>query len=231
MMKRFALAFIACVLGAPLLPSTQASAAGNAHVVDDSEVETPGLCHVEAWTTLFLNGDGYITGAPACTTKKLPWLEIGAAYQHYWDQAIAAPLFGPAMKVNFQSETTGLGLGMGLNSGMNLKTGDLGIASVLALVTVPFDDKVKFHFNAGWAYLVTAPTPNAAFYGAQVEAKVGYDLVLMLEAFGRAPGPPGAQMGLRFTPNDGPIDFELMVGSLFDAANPRFITFGMTVRF
>lgn len=58
-------------------------AAGGPHIVDDAEVETPGVCHLETWATRYIPGDGYFNLAPACTTLQMPWLEIGAAYQHY----------------------------------------------------------------------------------------------------------------------------------------------------
>lgn len=214
-----------------LAPVRIASAAGGAHIVDDSEPEIPGTCHVESWTTLFLNGDGYANAAPACTTKQIPWLELGAAYQHYWGQPLNAPLFGPAIKVNFQSEKTGLGLGLGLTSEMNLRTGEVGLASTIGLMTIPLDDKVKLHLNAGWSYLGTADPTNALFYGGQFEIELGGDVMLMTEVFGRAPGFPGTQAGLRFTPDKGPIDFDLMVANYFDATSTRFITLGVTVRF
>lgn len=218
------------LLAIAALAGSRAQAAGGSHIVDDAEVETPGVCHVEGWVTRFVPGEGYYNVSPACTLKSLPMIEIGANFQHYWDQATNAPLFGPAMKVNFRSETTGVGIGLGLNGGVNVRTGDLGTASLLMLVTLPFDDKVKFNFNAGWSYL-RGDTPDALFYGAQVEAKVGWDLSLMLEIFGRTPGLTGTQLGLRYTPGDGPVDIDLLAGSILDSHNPRFFTVGVTVRF
>jgi hypothetical protein len=141
----------ACLLLALLSCLHHAEAAGGAHIVDDSEVETPGVCHLEPWVTKFVSGDGYLNLAPACTTEKMPFLEIGAAFQHYWDQAINAELFGPAMKINFQKEITGVGVGLGLNAGVNLRTGELGVADLTMLVTLPIDEKVKVNLNAGWS--------------------------------------------------------------------------------
>lgn len=137
-------------------------------MVDDSEVETPGTCHLELWTTAFLLGDGYGNFAPACTASKMPFLEMGAAYSHCWDTAIGAPLLGPQMKVNIRSaETTNLGLGIALNAAMNLKTGEFALG----------------------------------------------------------------QIGLRYTPGQGPIGFDLMFGALIDPAGTRSATFGVTLRF
>lgn len=225
--------FLLCLL--VVWTTVGASAAGGPHIVDDAEVETPGVCHLETWATRFIPGDGYFNVAPACTTLKMPWLEIGAAYQHYWDEDIAGPLLGPAMKVNFQSvEKTGLGIGLGLNAGVNLRTGDLGYAQLLALVTYQLDKNVRLNFNGGWSYL-QSDVPHAAFYGAQVEANVGGGLQLMLEGFGRTHGGlVGSQVGLRFTPTiwgREPFDFDLLVGTYFDHTSTRFVTLGVTVRY
>jgi len=226
---------IACLLLALCLPSPQAIAAGGAHIVDDSEVETPGTCHLETWVTRFMPGDGYLNLAPACTVEKMPFLEMGLAFQHYWDQTVNAELFGPAFKINFQPETKGVGVGLGLTTGTNLRTGELGLASLIALVTIPIDQKVKVNLNAGWSYL-KSDVPNALFWGGQFEAKVAWDVSLMVEVFGRAPnGLVGTQMGLRYTPTmngkEGWLDFDLLAGSYFDQVSSRFFTLGVTVRY
>ncbi|MGE4078981.1 MAG: hypothetical protein AB7F22_25805 [Reyranella sp.] len=228
------LAFVCLVLSV-LCPGFEALAAGGPHIVDDAEVETPGVCHLETWATRFIPGDGYFNLAPACTTLKMPWLEIGAAYQHYWDESIAGPLLGPAMKINFQSvEKTGLGIGLGFNAGVNVRTGELGYAQILGLVTYQLNERVRLNFNAGWSYL-QSDVPNALFYGAQVEANVGGGVNLMLEAFGRAQGGlVGTQAGLRFTPrirSREPFDFDLLVGTFFDDTSTRFVTLGVTARY
>lgn len=222
------LAFSLLLLG---LPFGTAQAAGGAHVVDDSEVETPGTCHLELWTTVFLLGDGYGNAAPACTTLRMPWLEIGADYAHYWDEAIGAPLFGPQMKVNFRSVTQGLGLGLALNANVNAKTGNFALGQILALVTVQVTEKVRGNFNTGWSYLNNVPNPHAVFYGAQFEADLTTEFMLMIEGFGRNPGVAGGQIGLRYTPGQGRIDFDLLAGGLLDAPGTRTVTFGVTLRF
>lgn len=233
-------AFAIAALATAVLPATPVLAAGGAHIVDDSEVETPGTCHLETWITRFVPGDGYLNLAPACTpAEKIPFIEIGAAYDHFWDQT-ADPtttplLFGPAFKVNFRKEETGLGLGLGLNAGVNLRTGELGLASLIMLVTIPLDDRVRINLNSGWSYL-RGNAPNAYFWGGQVEAKVGWDISLMIEGFARSPtGLAGTQMGLRYTPTlkgkEGWFDFDLLFGSYFDPQAARFFTLGVTVRY
>ena len=211
---------------------SDAQAAGGAHIVDDSEVETPGVCHLETWVARYLPGNGYFNVSPACTTEKMPFLEIGAALQHYWDETINAPLFGPAIKVNFQPATVGgVGIGLDLTTGVNLRTGDLGLVNAIALVTLPLSEGTNINLNAGWSYLGSDHLPNAYFYGAQIETKVAWDLSLMLEVFGRANSIAGVQMGVRFTPKNSWFDFDFLAGSFLTSDQPRFFTVGVTVRY
>ncbi len=107
-------------------------------------------------------GDGYGNIAPACTTLKIPWLEIGAAYAHYWDQTINGPLIGPQMKINFQPAAMGVGFGLGLTAGVNARTGDLGLASLIALVTIPVTEKFRINVNGGWSYLNSDHPPPSS---------------------------------------------------------------------
>lgn len=147
-MPLLSLLTIVCLGLTVLCPVLEALAAGGAHIVDDSEVETPGVCHLETWATRFIPGDGYVNLAPACTTLKMPWLEIGVADQHYWDEITIGPLLGPSVKVNFRSvEKTGLGIGLGLSAGVNVQTGELGFAQLLALVTLPAQRKSPAQFQ------------------------------------------------------------------------------------
>jgi hypothetical protein len=227
--KRFGITCL--LLLATLLAPFSANAAGGADIVDDSEPETPGMCHLETWVSLSLTGDSYLNEGPACTTTKLPWLEIGAAYQQYWGQTYNAPLFGPAIKVNLQHASTGLGVGLSFNGGVNLATGEMALASTLMIMTLPINEKVRLNVNAGWSYVATTDIPNALFYGGQFEMDVAQDVQLMVEAFGRSPGVPGMQMGLRYTPRNGPIDYDLLVGNFFDDGTTRFITLGVTLRY
>lgn len=212
------------------MPVPETRAAGGAHIVDDSEVEAAGRCHAEFWVTRFVPGDGYGNFGPACTPEKIPYLEIGGVLQHYWDQATNAPFLGPQIKLNLQPASSGFGVAVEFNAGVNVTTGALGFATALIPVTIPVNDNVKVNLNLGWSYVGGDRVNNALFYGAQVEAKVGFDLSLMIEAFGRTRGTNGIQMGLRFTPNDGPIDFDFLAGSFFGGDNARFFTVGVTYR-
>jgi hypothetical protein len=210
----------------------QVWAAGGAHIIDDSDVVPPGVCHLETWGSLFLPNNGYYNLGPACTFESLPMVQAGLQFQHYWDESISGGvLFGPQFKVTLRPESTGFGIGVGLVAGVNLHTGDLGVASIVGLFTLPINEKVRLNLNAGWSFVRDVESPNALFYGAQFDAKLGFDLSLMIEMFARTRGTAGAQFGLRYTPGDGPVDIDLLVGSTFAVENVRFLTLGVTVRF
>lgn len=231
--------FISLLLQLLLLPFCETFAASGAHIVDDSEIEDPGKCHLDVWGAFVVPGYGYFNASPACTLAAIPWLEVGATYQHFWDELFSRGGFGPAVigpqiKINFQkSSKEQPGFGLNLNSGVNLATGDLELASLTALATIQITDEVRLNLNAGWSYVRGVVAPDALFYGAQFEADVRPELSLMIEMFGRTQGTAGGQFGLRYTPGgkEGRFDFDLLVGSTFGEENVRFFTFGVTVRF
>ncbi len=227
---------------AAVAPGTAAWAAGGAHIVDDSEVIEPGSCQFDTWVSKFDDGgSGYFNATNACTLKDLPKLQFGAQFQHLWTpDAGDVQLLGPQAKLNFLPEESGVGVGLIFNSGVALQTGNLETLSLIVPVTIPLNDRVRFNFNAGWSYIRVGDFPNALFYGAQVEAKVGWeDVSLMAEVFGREPGFTGGQIGVRWRPNDGPLSFDLLAGGSFDflatgileAVNTRFFTVGVTFRY
>ena len=135
----------------------------------------PGQCQVDLWVTRFDPGAGYANATPTCTLTSLPRLEWGAQFQHFWfsDREATDQILGPNLKVNFVPEDKGVGVGLYFNSGVNLRTGDLEVATLLVPVTIPVSDHVRLNLNAGWQYLRLASIPDAFFWGAQVEAKVG----------------------------------------------------------
>lgn len=221
-----------------LLAST-VLATGGPHVVEDSEVLEPGQCQVELWVTRFDPGAGYANATPACTLASLPRLELGMQFQHYWFlERPSDQLLGPSLKLNLVPEDKGVGVGVYFGSGVNLRTGDLEVATLLVPVTVPLSDHLRVSLNAGWQYLRPANTPNDFFWGAQLEAKVGGETTLTVEAFGRPSGGAAGQVGIRWRPNDGPIDFDFLAGSsqdkvlggeFRDKLNALFFTVGVTV--
>jgi hypothetical protein len=218
------------VIGGFWLGAVSAYCAGNAHIVDDSEVVEPGTCQLETWVTNAPPIGGFLNVAPACTFSSLPRLELGATFQHFWSEESRNELLGPSIKVNLVPEVTGVGLGLIFNAGVSLRTGDLGLASILVPVSIPLGENARVNLNAGWSYIRSDEARDALFYGAQIETKVGGEVLLMLEAFGRTGGDVGSQVGIRWRPHDGPIDFDFVVGGLFDDLGTRFINIGVTLR-
>ncbi|MDP1962798.1 MAG: hypothetical protein Q8K93_11430 [Reyranella sp.] len=219
-----------------LAPGPAAWAAGGAQIVDDSEVVDPGTCQLETWVTGFdtVGGGGYANATNTCTLSSLPRLEFGLQFQHYWYAGILGSdqLLGPALKVNLIPEATGVGLGLAFSGGVNMATGEFELGQLIMPVSIPLNDKTRINLNAGWSYFRFAEIQNALFYGAQIESKVGWEEVsLMLEVFGRQPGFTGVQMGLRWRPNDGPLEFDLLAGSFLDTVNAKFFTVGITFRY
>jgi hypothetical protein len=218
-------------LAAPaLLLASTALASGNEHVIDDSVVETPGVCHLESWATRFGPRHGLVNLSPACTRKAWPNLEIGGAVQHGWDDDQADTTVGPALKYTLRGADTGLGLGMIGGGAWSLGSGRLETASLIAPVTFHLNDRVRVNLNAGWSYARADERRNAAFYGAQAEVGVARDVTLMVEAFRRGVGKAGGQLGLRWNPGGGRFDLDLIAGQRIDGETPRAITLGLTVR-
>lgn len=209
--------------------SAPAFASGGEHVVDDATVETPGTCHLESWITVHDRERGLLNLSPACTRRAWPRLEIGGAFQHTWDGR-THNTFGPALKLNLRPVETGFGVALITSGTFDLSSGKLETASVIVPLTIPVNDRVRFNLNGGWTYARTSAQPHAAFYGAQVEVQVARDFSLMGEVFGRDHGSAGAQAGLRWTPRNGRLDVDVVVGRRVDGVSPRSVTLGLTLR-
>ena len=212
-----------------LVFAPQAHAAGGAHVVDDANVETPGVCHLESWVTAYDGERGLANLSPACTRKAWPRLEIGGAAQHLWDGGDDTTI-GPTLKLNLRPTESGLGLGLIGAGAWSVHSGRLETASLIVPASRAVTDRVRVNLNAGWVYDRASAHPHTIFYGGQIEADVARDLMLMVEAFGRDHGPPGGQIGLRWNPGGGRVDLDLLAGRRIDGASPKAITLGLTVR-
>ncbi len=224
------------LLSLVLASGTVAWAAGGAHIVDDSEVVDPGTCQLETWVTGYTVevGGGYANATGTCTLSSLPRLEFGLQFQNVWfgGSSNNEQLLGPALKVNLIPEDKGVGLGLAFNGGVNMSTGEFELGTLVMPVSIPLNDKARINLNAGWQYIRIANSTSGLFYGAQIETKIGWEEVsLMLEVFGRQPGYTGTQMGVRWRPNDGALEFDLLAGSFFDNVNGKFFTVGVTFRY
>ncbi|BAV65319.1 hypothetical protein SCLO_1022790 [Sphingobium cloacae] len=207
-------------LASGLLIATPAWADGGAHVVDSANVETPGVCHMESWVTRFSAERGLLNLTPACTRTDLPELEIGASFQHIWDQHDVA-VAGPALKLNLRPTDKGLGVGVIANAALDLRTGNLETAALIVPVSLPVAKRLLINVNAGWTYSAAPAQQSQGFYGAQAVLGVSHDLSLMAEVFKHTRERAGTQAGVRWNPGG---------GRCVDGSDARAVTLGITVR-
>lgn len=220
----------AAIAASSLSLASASRASGNEHVIDDSAVETPGVCHLEAWVTRLSPRQGLVNLSPACTRKAEPRLELGASLQQAWANGQTDGLLGPALKLNLLPDEKGLGLAIEGSATYGLSAGRLETAGLIVPLTIPVAQRLRLNFNAGWSYSRAAGRRNAAFRGAQAELALGRGVTLMTECFRRDGDRPGGQLGLRWTPGAGPLDLDLVAGRRIDGASSQAVSLGVTVR-
>lgn len=234
---------ILALAGGACLAATAAWAEGGAHVVDDSEVETAGHCHLEVWGTYLGPKANLANFGPGCTSRALPDFEVGGFLQPSRSTGAAAAgsqasgvgsggvdvLLGPALKYTFRHDATGLGLAAEGGFTYDATLGRMEAGTVLAAVTLTPFKRLRVNLDAGPQY-IAADRRVEAFLGAQAELDLGRNVSLMLEHFGRNRGYAGDQAGLRWTPHNGNVDFDLLAGRRIDGVARRAFTLGVTFR-
>lgn len=222
----------AILAGAALIAlgdGTAALAAGGPRVVDDAAVETPGVCHVETWLTASTGANRLYQYAPACTPRVLPMLEVGGSVTRSWAPGADDTVVAAAAKVNLVDETRrGWGVAVSGGIGLSVDSGELDNANINVPLTVPVGP-VRLNLNASWLW--SRAEGHAAFVGMQADWTVRPDLDVMVEAFARDTGRAGGQIGIRWTPVGGNVDFDVIAGRYIDGATPTSLTAGVIVRF
>ncbi|HWJ71354.1 MAG TPA: hypothetical protein VNS79_15025 [Sphingobium sp.] len=211
-----------------LLAAGPALAAGGAHVIDDSEVETPGTCHVESWITRNSGESGLVNSAPACTTKAWPHIELGGFVMHDWTADASTTLIGLSPKFSLRSESTGLGIGVTTNLGFNVDRSRLETGAVIMPLTLDVGKRVRVNLNGGWAWARTSD--YSLFVGGQVEFAMTPTLGLMGEVFTHDTGKAGGQTGLRWMSDHGRMNLDVLVGRYADGTTPTAVTIGLSIR-
>ena len=226
-----------------LAAASPAWASGGAHVVDDSEAEAPGHCHLELWGTYIEPNAGLVNVGPGCTHHLIPDLEIGGFVQPSRSTGASAAgaagpgeggastdaLFGPALKYTLRHASTGLGLGVDAGFTFNGSRGRMEAVSALVPVTVRLGERVRVNLNAGAQY-IRSDRALESFLGAQVEVALIHDLSLMVEQFGRSRAYSGQQYGLRWTPKGRDFDLDLVGGRRIDGVSGTALSLGITLR-
>ncbi|CAN5248311.1 hypothetical protein BH09PSE3_BH09PSE3_28720 [soil metagenome] len=171
--------------------ASSARAAGGAHVIDDSEVETPGHCHLETWVTYHTRSTGSAVANPACTLAALPSVELGAGSVYSWEPGTDATVFAPAVKWNLRPSSSGLGLAIDASVGWSSATDRIETASLIVPVTVPLNGQFTANLNAGILWSRTGSTTEA-FVGGQILWQRRKNLSFMAEVFEHTNGEPYA---------------------------------------
>lgn len=219
---------LAATLVGLALTGSPARAAGGAHVVDDADVETPGACHLESWITAYEDSGGLLSSNPACTSVRLPMLEIGGSVTHSWSGGVADTAIGPALKWRLREAERGLGIAILATAGWSLRNERLETGGLVVPLTFDLDPKTRVNVNAGWLWARTGDR-NAAFAGAQVERRVVANLSVMGEIFARDRGPLGAQAGLRWNPAEW-ADLDFLAARGLGGQRGHAATLGLTIR-
>lgn len=207
-----------------------AQAAGGADIIDDSEVEQAGICHLEMWGTSLTRGGGILNIGPACTPRRLPWLEIDGFLNRYVPaRGERANTIGLGPKVALRPAASGLGVGLSGSLSLDTRDGHPAYAAANLPVTLPLGVGWTLNANAGVQWTRGVHVPGFAG-GAQIVWQPPHGPEIMLEGFRAGTGPFGQQAHLRWTVDRGRIDIDLMGGRYTDGVSSRSVTLGLTIR-
>lgn len=208
--------------------SAAAHAAGGAQIVDDTVVETPGMCHVDSWASDAGHGNGLLNIDIGCTAHAMPRLEFDLAVQQVRFARTNDTAISPGLKLTVAD--LGGGVSLGIEGGVTWGTLDhrFEAANILVPITLRLSETVEASVNLGWEWNMCG-APDRAFYGAQVVWSVSDHVSLMAEGFGHSDGIMGYQAGIRWAPTDR-LDLDLLVGRLDNVAREA-LTIGVTGRF
>lgn len=218
---------LSLILAAAAAP---AHAAGNAHVNDDSEVETVGHCHLEAWGSGFVRQGYFGTLAPACTLPGRSWLEVDGFLSRYEPARGAhSTTIGLGPKVNLRAQERGLGIGASGAIAWDVEHGRIGYVTLNMPFSMPVKRWLRINVNAG-AQWINGVHGVAGTAGAQAEYTPLHGPELMVEGFAHTGLRAGAQAGLRWTVDHGRTDLDVDYARYPDGISRNAITLGVTVR-
>jgi hypothetical protein len=213
--------------------STSAWAAGGPYVVDDSSIDAPGECKVEAWASRSDMSDHLTVVSPACAVgASLPLpIELGLNAQRGRIGGAYETLLGPKAKIELLAPRP-YGIGAGALVGAAYLTSRDHTDSVL--FTVPFTtvpiESLRISFNLGWAWNRTAHR-HAATGGIAAEWRVHERVTVTAETYGQNYGRWAKQIGVRLIAIEDVLDLDLVYGRNIDFAPSNWVTFGPILRF
>lgn len=211
-----------------MLASTAAKAAGGAQIIDDAAVETPGICHLEAWASRTGDGDHLLNLGPGCTLAALPRLEIGFTVQHMRTDGAEDTTLSPGLKFAVADLGHGASVAVAASAVWSTRSEHAETASLVIPVTFQVNPALQASVNVGWEWNRTG-VAHRAFYGAQISWTASATMSLAIEGFGYSDGTTGYQAGIRWTPISW-LDVDLLYGRL-DNVSRHALTLGLTGRY
>ena len=186
---------------------------GGPHIVEDSEVLQPGLCQAIRGSTRFHRGAGHATRA-TWTPTSLRRLEWGLQVQHYsFNSRGRRPASGAEPEGKYRAEDKASSWPL-LQFRVTCAPATSEPATLLLPVTIrrttnPPEPEHRLADFCDW--------PHARWFSPPVgRSRRRWAGTLMFLNVRTPPSCCGSRGGVRWRPNDGPIDFDFFVGGSSD---------------
>ncbi len=222
-----------------LSPIDEARAIGDAYVVDDYDVDAPGVCTLEASYAGARNGDLNYAATPGCGFKLGPLgVEVDGEYQRGRVSGEWQTNAGTTIKTVLLPMTNNVGIGLSTTPMWNTVTGAMTSVNINVPVTFQLTDKFRLHVNGGWLYDRTQET-RFATWGISPEYAVNQWVTLMAEVFQqyspntldpRTVTSPRVQAGVRLSPSKN-LDIDIIYGRNINGENAHWLTLGFIATF
>jgi hypothetical protein len=218
-----------------LVPATAAHAG---FYVDDFEVDDPGSCSVESWTSFASNKDFMAVTSPSCVVQigKSP-VEIGAEYQRSREDGVWKTQGSVSGKVTLVRMTKGIGIGLSGELDWDMLTGASNGGNFN--VPVSFDIGKNLRLNVNGGYLYDRQTlGHYGTWGTGLEWTVSPKVALIGEIFGQLGShgetsttqQPRFQTGVRYSVTSN-VDLALIYGRNLNGENANWVTIGTSFSF
>ncbi|MFN3313925.1 MAG: hypothetical protein ACK46Q_10705 [Hyphomonas sp.] len=228
-MLKYLAAFCGVALAVSVMPAAHAS--GGPYVVDDAGITDPGMFKLESWASHANNGSRAYVIAPGFTPASLPFVEFELGIERRRAGGDWETTFAPAAKIAVRevgADRFGLALVMGTAHSGNFRTTETAYASIP--LTVPVNDALHLHFNAGLERDL-GNSETAGMFGVAAQSFVSDRLEIIGEVFGGQTGRVGWQAGLRPIVLDGSLALDFAYGRNLEGERGDWLTFGISTGF
>ncbi len=217
-----------------LAPIETARAIGDAYVVDDYDVNAPGVCTLEASYAAARNGDLSYAATPGCGFKLgTLGVELDGEFQRGRVSGEWQTNAGTTIKTVLLPMANNVGIGLSTTAMWDTVTGAGTSVNINVPVTFQLTQDFRLHINGGWLY---DRTQNARFvtWGISPEYALTPWVMLIAEVFQqyrpesldpRTVTSPRVQAGVRFSPNKN-LDIDIIYGRNINGENANWLTIG-----